>query len=146
MINFFSTITGPRLAVRSNVVVLASTFHKYVTINVTDLATSVTDNCDHSVGVGSMNISMVTSDEPDNSTGDDNTSSDILIAANCNSVQLRAERSGNGNGRVYTITLKITDASNNVSTATFKITVPHSQNGAPAVDDGPHFTVVSNCP
>jgi hypothetical protein len=137
---------APTITLSSQPITLWPPNHKYVTVNVTDLVTSVTDNCDHSVGVGSVNISVVTSDEPDNSTGDGNTTSDIVIAASCKSVQLRAERSGNGNGRVYTITLNVADASNNVSTATFKVTVPHSQNGAPAIDDGPHFTVVSNCP
>ena len=70
----------------------------------------------------------------------------IVIAADCKSVQLRAERDGNGNGRVYTITLQVTDASGNVSTATAKVTVPHSETGAAAVDDGPQYTVLSNCP
>jgi fibronectin-binding autotransporter adhesin len=120
--------------------------HKYKTFNVTDLVASVTDNCDSSIGVGSVTISMVTSDEANNSGGDGNTTNDIVIAANCKSVQLRSERSGNGNGRVYTITLKVTDGSGNVSTTTAKVTVPKSQNGSPAIDDGPHYTVVSACP
>jgi hypothetical protein len=51
----------------------------------------------------------------------------------------------NGNGRVYTITFKVTDASGNVSTATATVTVPHSQNGSAAVDDGPNHTVSSGC-
>ncbi|MGH9969960.1 MAG: hypothetical protein ACREBG_19500, partial [Pyrinomonadaceae bacterium] len=71
---------------------------------------------------------------------------DIVIATDCKSVQLRSERMGNGNGRVYTITFKVTDASGNVSKATAKVTVPHSQNGSAAVDDGPHLTVLSGCP
>ena len=50
---------------------------------------------------------------------------------------------GNGNGRVYAITFKVTDASGNVGTATAKVTVPHSQNGSAAVDDGPHYTALS---
>jgi hypothetical protein len=71
---------------------------------------------------------------------------DILIATDCKSVQLRSERMGNGNGRVYTITFKVTDSSGNVSTATAKVTVPHSQNGAGAVDDGAQNTILSGCP
>lgn len=61
-------------------------------------------------------------------------------------VQLRAERQNNGNGRVYTITFKLPDASGNVGTATAKVTVPHAQNGPAAVDDGPVNTIVSACP
>jgi hypothetical protein len=120
--------------------------HKYVTFNVTNLVASASDNCDSSVGIGSVRIFKVTSDEPNNSGGDGNTTNDIVIAPDCKSVQLRAERMGSGNGRVYTITLKVTDASGNVSTATAKVTVPQSQNGAAAVDDGPQYTVLSSCP
>ncbi len=93
-----------------------------------------------------MRIVSVSSDEPDNGGGDGNTTNDIVIAADCESVQLRAERIGSGNGRVYTITFEVTDASGNVSIATAKVTVPKSQNGAAAVDDGPNHTVLASCP
>ena len=120
--------------------------HQYVTFNVTDLVASAVDNCDPDVGVGGVRITGVSSDEPENSVGDGNTTVDIVIAADCQSVQLRSERTGDGNGRVYTITFEVTDASGNVGTATAKVTVPHSQSGAAAVDDGPHYTVTSSCP
>jgi len=87
---------------------------------------------------------IATSDEPENSLGDGDTFNDIVIGAGCKSVQLRAERVGSGNGRVYTITFKVTDSSGNSTTATAKVTVPQSQNGSPAIDDGPHYTV-SGC-
>jgi hypothetical protein len=121
--------------------------HKYETFNVSDLVTGVSDNCDPSVGVGSVVIASVSSDEVENAAGggDGNTLNDIVIAGDCKAVQLRSERQGGGNGRVYTITLRVTDASGNVSTATVKVTVPHSQNGTPAVDDGPSYTV-NGCP
>jgi hypothetical protein len=93
-----------------------------------------------------VRIDNVTSDEPENGNGDGNTLNDIVIAADCKSVQLRAERVGNGNGRVYTITFKVTDSSGNVSTATAKVSVPHSPNGSAAVDDGPQYTVMGGCP
>jgi hypothetical protein len=120
--------------------------HKYKTVSVADLIASVEDNCDGSVDVGSVVIASVSSDEPDNTSGDGNTTNDIVIAADCKSVQLRSERMGDGNGRVYNITFKVTDTSGNVSTTTARVTVPHSQNGYPAVDDGPHNTVSSGCP
>ena len=120
--------------------------HKYVTFRVADLVTSASDNCDSGVTVSSVRIVKVTSDEPENTVADGNTSNDIVIAGDCKSVQLRSERMGNGNGRVYTITFKVTDSSNNTTTATAKVKVPQSQNGAPAVDDGPHYTVVGGCP
>jgi hypothetical protein len=146
--NFKVTVndTEPPVIATSGAISLWPPNHKYATVNLTDLVTSVVDNCDATVGVGSVKIASVSSDEPDNSGGDGNTINDIVIAANCKSVQLRSERMGDGNGRVYTITFKVTDASGNVSTATAKVTVPHSQNGSAAVDDGPDHTVVSGCP
>jgi hypothetical protein len=41
--------------------------------------------------------------------------------------QLRAERSGQGNGRVYTITYEAKDGSGNVTTSAVTVTVPRSQ-------------------
>lgn len=120
--------------------------HKYETVKVTDLVASASDLCDPGVSLSSVTIAKVTSDEANNSGGDGNTTNDIVIAGDCQSVQLRSERSDNGDGRVYTITFKVTDASGNVSTATAKVTVPHSQNGSGAVDSGPQYTVLSGCP
>ncbi|MEW6599862.1 MAG: hypothetical protein AB1499_02740 [Nitrospirota bacterium] len=42
-------------------------------------------------------------------------------------LQLRAERSGRGKGRKYTVTITATDCAGNVSTAKVKIRVPHDQ-------------------
>jgi hypothetical protein len=77
---------------------------------------------------------------------DGNTLNDIVIAADCKSLQLRAERDANRNGRVYTVTLKVTDSSGNVTTATRKVTVPISPGAGAAVDSGPAYTVNSGCP
>jgi tripartite motif-containing protein 71 len=120
--------------------------HEYRTFSVTDFVASVTDSCNTSLDLSSVVISQVTSDELENSGGDGNTLNDIVIAANCKSVQLRSERDGGGDGRVYTITFKVTDASGNVATATARVVVPHSQNGGPAVDSGPHYVVNVSCP
>lgn len=120
--------------------------HKYANFNVNNLVASASDNCDAGVGVGGVRITKVTSDEPDNSGGDGSTINDIVIAADCKSVKLRSERVGGGNGRVYTVTFKATDASGNVGTGTAKVTVPQSQNGSAAVDSGPQYTVLSGCP
>lgn len=120
--------------------------HTYTTFNVSDLVTSVSDNCDTDIGISSVVIISVSSDEPDDANADGFTINDIVIANDCKSVQLRAERKGDGNGRVYIVTLRVTDSDGNVSTATAKVTVPHAQNGNPAIDSGPSFTVLSNCP
>jgi hypothetical protein len=70
---------------------------------------------------------------------------DIVIAANCKSVQLRAERDTNLNGRVYTINLKVTDAAGNMSTASRTVVVPLNQSGGGAIlGPGPGYSVT--CP
>lgn len=147
--NFKVTVNdtqAPVITTNGQTITLWPPNHKYATVKVTDLVASAIDNCDASVGIGSVRITSVTSDEPNNSGGDGNTTNDIVIAPDCKSVQLRSERMGSGNGRVYTIAFKVGDALGNTSTATATVTVPKSQNGSAAVNDGPHYTVLSGCP
>jgi hypothetical protein len=92
-----------------------------------------------------VNIQKIHSDEPEDGDADGNTLNDIVIANDCQSAQLRAERSGDGNGRVYTITFKAVDSSGNASTATAQVTVRTNMN-TPAVDGGAVYTVNSLCP
>lgn len=139
-------ITPPVITLNGQTIALWPPNHKYRTIKVTDLVASASDLCDASVNINSVRIAQVTSDEPDNSGGDGSTTHDIVIAPDCKSVQLRSERMGGSNGRVYTITFKVTDSSGNSTTATAQVVVDHSQNGSGAVDDGPHYTVLSGCP
>ncbi|HQR17738.1 MAG TPA: hypothetical protein PK948_05190 [Gemmatimonadales bacterium] len=75
-----------------------------------------------------VELVSVTSNEPDNGLGDGNTSGDIAGAAlgtDDRSVQVRAERSGTGSGRVYTFVYRVTDGSGNSTDATATVTVPH---------------------
>ena len=121
--------------------------HQYQTFNVSDFVSSATAGCDSHDVTSSVVIQKVSSDElEDNLAGADGTTlNDIVIAADCKSVQLRRERDGNLNGRVYTITFKVTDSFGNSTTATVKVYVPVS-NGGTAVDNGPVYTVNSLCP
>jgi hypothetical protein len=121
--------------------------HKYETYNISDFVSGATDNCNANL-LSSVVIASVTSDELDDnpSGGDGNTTNDIVIAANCKSVQLRAERDGDLNGRVYTITFRVTDSAGNIGTATARVLVPHDQGNGGAVDSGPHYTVNGSCP
>lgn len=135
---------GPAITTQNKI--LWSPDHTYTTFNASDFVTSVSDNCDASVGVSSVTIVSVSSDEPDDSTADGVTINDIVIAADCKSVQVRAERKGDSNGRVYIVTLKVTDTSGNTTTTTARVSVPNSQNGAPAIADAPSFTILGGCP
>lgn len=122
--------------------------HQYNTFNISDFVSSASSTCDSGVDVNDVKILKVSSDEPENSSGaDGNTLNDIVIAPDCKSVQLRAERDGNLNGRVYTITFKVTDAYGNSTTVTATVTAPKNHNDT-AVDDGPAagYTVNSLCP
>ena len=89
--------------------------HKMVTVTVT---ASTTDDR----GPVTTRILSVTSNEPDNGLGDGDTSNDSVITGPM-SVNLRAERSGNGNGRIYAITVQAEDGSGNTSTAVVNVTV-----------------------
>jgi hypothetical protein len=138
--------SGPTITLNGQTITLWPPNHKYRTINVSDLVASASDSCDSSVNLSKVFISKVTSDEAENSGGDGNTLNDIVIAANCKSVQLRSERDGGGNGRVYTITFKVRDAAGNVATKTAQVKVPANQgNGGNAVADAPQYTVTSGC-
>jgi uncharacterized repeat protein (TIGR01451 family) len=76
---------------------------------------------------GSVTTTLsVTSNEPINGTGDGDTSPDWEVVNN-HLVRLRRERAGNGNGRIYTITIKAVDASGNTTTRTVTVIVPKSQ-------------------
>lgn len=66
---------------------------------------------------------QVTSNEPDNGLGDGDTSNDIEVV-NDHLVRLRAERSGKGDGRIYTIIIKATDSAGNTTTETVTVRVP----------------------
>jgi hypothetical protein len=119
--------------------------HQYVSVAVTDFVASASDNCDPTVNLNSVYILKITSDEVENGNGDGNTLNDIVIGATCKTAQLRSERDGGGDGRVYTITFKVKDSAGNFTTATAQVTVRKNPN-TPAVDSGTHYTVNSACP
>lgn len=87
-------------------------------------------------------ISRIMQDEPTNGTGNGNTCPDALI--NGSTAQLRAERKGNGNGRVYTISFTATDGRGGSSQGNVKVCVPKNGN-SDCTDDGANFDS-SFCP
>ncbi len=86
----------------------------------------VGDTCDPNPSVV---LASITSNEPDNGTGDGDTENDIQdaeIGTEDYRFSLRAERSGRGNGRIYTVTYAVTDGSGNTATASATVSVAKS--------------------
>jgi len=71
-------------------------------------------------------IIEVTCNELVNGHGDGNTEPDWNITGDL-TVNLRAERSGGGDGRIYTIHLETADLSGNIVASTIDVIVPHDQ-------------------
>ena len=93
--------------------------HRMVSVNILAL---VTDSC----GAARWRIVGVRSNEPVNGRGGGKSSADWRITGD-HTVLLRAERSGDGNGRIYYVTVQARDASGNVSQPrTVTVTVPKS--------------------
>jgi hypothetical protein len=94
--------------------------HKMVPVTLT---VDVSDICD---ATPSCKVISISSNEPIDGKGDGHTSPDWTIIDNL-PVQLRAERSGHGDGRVYTITVRCTDDSGNSATRSVNVVVDHDQ-------------------
>ena len=136
--------TVPVITTNGLVPMLFPANHAYHTFNVTTFVTGASDNCG-SVGIGDVVIEKVTSDEVENGAGDGDTFDDMVIAADCKSVQVRAERQNSADGRVYTITFKVTDTHGNVGRTTATVHSPKNM-GVPVVDSGVNYTVNGTCP
>jgi hypothetical protein len=79
---------------------------------------NVADNCQ-------VNATLVevTSSEAANATADGNTAPDWEIV-DAHHLKLRAERSGRGNGRIYTLTIRATDGVGNSTSKAVTVRVP----------------------
>ena len=71
-------------------------------------------------------VVSVSSNEPVNGTGDGDTAPDWQVLDSTH-VLLRAERAGQGVGRVYTIHVTATDAAGNMTVADVRVSVPHNR-------------------
>jgi predicted extracellular nuclease len=108
----------PTLAVSVSPDFLWPPKHQYITVAAT---VEAWDNFDPNP---TITLVSVTSNEPDDGLGDGDTPIDIVIM-NEYTFLLRAERSGLGIGRFYTITYQVTDACGNSTLASAIVNVPH---------------------
>ena len=79
-----------------------------------------TDNCDAAVA---CRVASVSSNEPENGLGDGDTAPDSEVIGDFVTM-LRAERSGAGIGRIYSVEMVCRDLTGNASTAQTTVTVP----------------------
>lgn len=93
--------------------------HKMVAIKV---QARVTDTC----STTTWKITGVTSNEAADAKGSGKSAPEWQITGD-HTLKLRAERSGKGSGRIYTITIQAKDASGNTASKTVTVTVPHDQ-------------------
>ena len=116
--------------------------HKYHSFTVGGLVESVDEACEEDLGVDDVVIASATSDEEENATGggDGNTTDDIIIDGDCESVDVRAERQGSSDGRVYGVNLEADDGFN-IGESTFNVEVPHSKKSGAVEGPGPGYTV-----
>ncbi|MDM5329878.1 VWA domain-containing protein [Neobacillus sp. CF12] len=116
--------TKPTVDLKLDRTVLWAPNHKLVPIKVT------IDANDLGSGIKSIQLVSITSNEDENGLGDGNTKPDYADAefgTDDRAFKLRAERSGLGEDRVYTITYKVEDEACNETIATATVTVPHDQ-------------------
>jgi hypothetical protein len=76
-----------------------------------------------------ITVTGVTQDEPLNELGDGNTCPDAVLIDGA--AQVRAERSGKGNGRVYVVAFTADDGQGGVCNGSVKVCVPHDESAAP---------------
>ena len=74
-----------------------------------------------------LTVTGVSSDEPANGRGDGNTAQDSLLGPGPAQARLRAERSGRGDGRVYTLVYTAEDPSGASCSGTEAVRVPHDR-------------------
>jgi hypothetical protein len=111
--------------------------HKFHAIKVEDCV-SVTDACRADLRAEFI---WASSDEPVDSLGDGHHAPDILLDTDCHVVQLRAERQGPKDGRVYKLGVRVVDDGGRASEAVCTVVVDHDQRGVLGADSGESYRV-----
>ncbi|MFC5468579.1 CBM35 domain-containing protein [Cohnella suwonensis] len=111
--------TAPLLTIELDKTSLWPANHHMVTVQ------AALTSSDDASGLESVVLTSITSNEPDSGQGD----IEANIGSKDTSFALRAERSGDGTGRIYTLTYTATDKAGNTTVASATVTVPHDQSG-----------------
>ncbi|NOU71371.1 hypothetical protein GC098_08040 [Paenibacillus sp. LMG 31458] len=117
--------TAPTLHVVLDKTILWPANHQMITVSASVYSE------DSLSGIESVVLTSIISNESDNGLGDGQTSNDIQgaeLGTLDTKFLLRAERSGKGNGRIYTITYTAFDRAGNKISASSTVTVPHDMN------------------
>ena len=115
--------TAPELSLSASPTVLWPPNHNLIPVTLTVVATDV---CDPDL---TLRLVSIASNEGDLADGSGHTSPDVQGAefgTDDRQFLLRAERTGGGSGRVYTITYEAEDADGNVTQRQVTVTAPHN--------------------
>lgn len=104
--------------------------HKMVAVNIVD----ITDTCGRPF---SVTIDGITQDEPLDAEGDGNFEPDGA-GVGTDTAELRAERQGTGDGRVYEISFSAENESGVSCSGAVQVGVPHDRNDTP-IDSGQNY-------
>jgi hypothetical protein len=118
--------TPPTLTCSNNGATLWPPDHKLVTVTA---AVKVDGGLS---GASGFTLRSATSSEPDNGLGDGDTENDIqgwALTTPDTSGMFRAERSGKGTGRIYTLTYQGLDLAGNTGMCTTRVSVVHDNGG-----------------
>ncbi|MFC2144229.1 PQQ-binding-like beta-propeller repeat protein [Acidobacteriota bacterium] len=123
VVSVVDTTTPAVTAIEASPATLWPPNHKMKGVTV---SVSAADSCDTDPPI--CRITGVVSNEPETGCGSGNRQPDSVITGNL-TADLRAERCGEGDDRVYTIQVTCTDGAGNGSLATTEVVVPHDQGG-----------------
>jgi hypothetical protein len=142
-ITIIADTTPPELVLADEHEKLWPPNHKLHGYEVADLVDSVSDDCSE-LTVQDVVFTSADSDESDDGLGDGNTSADVQFSDDCQTADVRAERSGAGDGRVYELVLAVEDEAGNPAEAVFTVAVSHDA-AHDANDGGTAAEYASEC-
>jgi hypothetical protein len=116
--------------------------HALRRVSLRDCGLTVRDACSGELANAALRarILCVSSDEKVEARGSGQTATDIVLLDE-QTVELRAERSGRGDGRVYRIRFEVEDAAGHRTPGECVVGVPHDQSGPRPADSGEQYRV-----